>query len=97
MEGEKNIRDMLLEITGVDIQEAMDSAFKEVLYEKIGKEIDKFLADNIERILKDTYLEMSNDFDELQDLVDKAMLSNCRPDITVTVEDRSLDTGTEDL
>lgn len=89
MEEEKNIRDMLLEMTGIDIQDAMDSTFKEVLYEKIGKELNRFLADNIERILKDTYLEMSKDFDELQDLVDKAMINNSRPSVMVTVEDNS--------
>jgi hypothetical protein len=91
MEEEKNIRDMLLEMTGVDIQDAMDSTFKEFLYDNIGRELNKFLADNIERILRDTYIEMSKDFDGLQDLVDRAMLNNCRPDIMVNVEDKSLD------
>jgi hypothetical protein len=91
MEEEKNIRDMLLEMTGVDIQDAMDSTFKEVLYDNIGRELNKFLADNIERILRDTYIEMSKDFDGLQDFVDRAMLNNCRPDIMVNVEDKSLD------
>ena len=97
MEEEKNIRDMLLEMTGVDIQEAMDSTFKEYLYDNIRKEIDRFLTDNIERILKDTYIELSKEFDGLQDLVDKAMLSNCRPDVIVSVDDKSLETVSEDF
>ena len=97
MEEEKNIRDMLLEMTGVDIQDAMDTTFKEYLYDNIRKEIDRFLTDNIGRILKDTYLELSKEFDGLQDLVDKAMLNNCRPDIMVSVDDKYLETEEDDL
>ena len=82
MEPEKNL---LKEIENTDTQEAMDCAFRERLNENINASVNKFLSENIERILRDTYLQLSSEYHELQYVVDQSYLkcSDYSPNVTV--------------
>lgn len=82
MEPEENL---LKEVENTDTQEAMDCAFRERLNENINASVNKFLSENIERILRDTYLQLSSEYHELQYIVDQSYLkcSDCSLNVTV--------------
>lgn len=77
---EQNIRQMLKEMTGTDIQDAMDCTFRSRLLDNINIKLNEYLTENIRNILLETYLELSKDYSELQDMVDQSFLKTSRSD-----------------
>lgn len=78
MEEQANIRKMLKEMTDIDIQDAMDCTFRSRLLDNINICLNRYLTDNIRQILLDTYLELSKEYSELQDIVDQSFLKTSR-------------------
>lgn len=84
---EPNIRQMLKEMTGTDIQDAMDCTFRGRLLDNINRSLNHYLAENIREILLQTYLDVSKDYSDLQDLVDQSFLKTSRSSWIETEKD----------
>lgn len=78
MSEKKNIQKMITEIEETDIESAVKSAFSEQLRANITRHLNKYLVDNIDQILVETYQELSKSLDGNQRLVDLAFIDSQR-------------------
>lgn len=88
MEERDKLREIAEEVVNADPQEAMYCTFCSRLSDRISAETNKFISDNILRFLSDTYLELSKEYPEIQELVDESFvrMSKRMPGASIHVE-----------